>query len=120
MGEPVKIIDLAKQMIRLAGLKPDIDIDIEFTGLRPGEKLFEELFHATENLLPTNSSSILLGSPRTVDHGFLTRAFIELEKISAEQDDESVLRMLHALVPEYKTPDYENGAFLRAVSYGCR
>jgi O-antigen biosynthesis protein WbqV len=116
MGEPVKIIDLARQMIRLAGLKPDIDIEIKYMGLRPGEKLFEELFHSTESLHPTNNTSILLGSPRTVDHGFLIRAFNELEKVALDQDDESVLRMLHALVPEYKTPDYDNNAYLKVVS----
>ncbi len=116
MGEPVKIVDMARQMIRLAGLKPERDIEIKYTGLRPGEKLFEELFHSTENLLPTDNSSILLGSPRTVDHGFLTRAFNELEGLAYEEEGESIFRMLHALVPEYKTPDYENGAFLKAVS----
>ena len=55
MGEPVKIVDLARQMIRLAGLRPDRDIEIEFTGLRPGEKLREELFHRAEPLMPTGS-----------------------------------------------------------------
>jgi O-antigen biosynthesis protein WbqV len=116
MGEPVKIIDMARQMIRLAGLKPEVDIEIKYTGLRPGEKLFEELFHASENLLPTNNSSILLGAPRTVDHGFLIRALQELESVAKEEDNSSVLRLLHALVPEYKTPDDTNGAYLRTVS----
>lgn len=116
MGEPVKIIDMARQMIRLAGLKPDVDIEIKYTGLRPGEKLFEELFHASENLLPTNNSSILLGAPRTVDHGFLIRALNELETVCKDEDNSSVLRLLHALVPEYKTLHDTNGAYLRTVS----
>jgi FlaA1/EpsC-like NDP-sugar epimerase len=116
MGEPVKIIDMARQMIRLAGLKPDVDIEIKYTGLRPGEKLFEELFHTSENLLPTNNSSILLGAPRTVDHGFLIRALHELESISKDEDNTSVLRLLHALVPEYKTLDDTNETYLRTVS----
>jgi len=116
MGEPVKIVDMARQMITLAGLKPDVDIEINFTGLRPGEKLFEELFHASEHLLPTNNTNILLGAPRTADYGFLTRALHELEKIAKDQDNDSVFRLLHALVPEYKIPNYPRGAYLRTVS----
>mgnify|MGYP001311032940 FL=1 len=116
MGEPVKILDMARQMITLAGLKPAVDIEIKFTGLRPGEKLFEELFHSSEHLLPTNTSSILLGAPRTADFGFLTRALQDLEKIAKDMDNESVLRILHALVPEYKTQDYPKEAYLRTVS----
>lgn len=104
MGEPVRILDMAKQMITLAGLKPDVDIEIKFTGLRPGEKLFEELFHTNENLLPTNNSSIMLGSPRTVNHGFLVRAFQELESFAKNQDADAVLEMLQRLVPEYASP----------------
>ncbi|MBA3813040.1 MAG: polysaccharide biosynthesis protein [Alphaproteobacteria bacterium] len=103
MGEPVKIVDLAKQMITLAGLKLDVDIEIKYTGLRPGEKLFEELFHTSENLLPTNNSNILLGAPRTVDHGFLMRAFQELESAAKNQDDDSSIALLHSLVPEYQS-----------------
>ena len=53
MGEPVKIVDLARQMVRLAGLRPDVDVEIRYTGLRPGEKLFEELFHGREPAVPT-------------------------------------------------------------------
>lgn len=116
MGEPVKIVDMARQMITLAGLTPDVDIDIEFTGLRPGEKLFEELFHASEHLLPTQNASILLGAPRTVDHGFLTRALQELEKVAYEQDNESVLGLLHALVPEYKSEEQPKKGHLKTVS----
>ena len=116
MGEPVKIVDMAKQLIRLAGLKPDIDIEIKYTGLRPGEKLFEELFHASEHLLPTNNPNILLGAPRTVDYGFLQRALQELEEAAYKQDSESVLCMLHALVPEYKSLEPLKGGYLRTVS----
>lgn len=59
MGEPVKIVDLARQMIELSGLRPDEDIEIVFTGLRPGEKLFEELSHKGENITPTNHPKIM-------------------------------------------------------------
>ena len=64
MGEPVKIINLARQIILLAGLQPDIDIKIEITGPRPGEKLFEEILHASEELVPTTHPGILLAAPR--------------------------------------------------------
>jgi O-antigen biosynthesis protein WbqV len=117
MGEPVKIVDMAKQMITLAGLKPDIDIEIKYTGLRPGEKLFEELFHTSENLLPTNNSNILLGAPRTVDHGFLVRAFQELETTAKNQDDDAVISLLHRLVPEYKFADPTKNNLINVVSY---
>lgn len=116
MGEPVKIIDLAKQMISLSGLKPDVDIEIKYTGLRPGEKLFEELFHSSEHLLPTHNLSILLGAPRTADHSFLTRALQELEIIAKAQDNETIFRILRALVPEYKVSDHSNDDYLRAIS----
>lgn len=64
MGQPVKIIDLARQMIRLAGARPGIDIKI--IGLRPGEKLYEEVMHSAEAILPTRSKSILKLAPRTL------------------------------------------------------
>ena len=116
MGEPVKIVDMAKQMITLAGFRPDIDIEIQYTGLRPGEKLFEELFHTSENLLPTNNSNILLGAPRTVDHGFLMRAFHELEITAKNQDNDSVISLIHTLVPEYKSAGQTKGVYLKVVS----
>ena len=100
MGEPIKILDLARQMISLAGLTFDGDIEIKFTGLRPGEKLVEDL--SSEHLTPTHNPHIFLGAPRTMDYGFLARALQELEIVAKDQDRDSIFRLLHALVPDYK------------------
>lgn len=103
MGEPIKILDLARQMIRLTGFEPDVDIKIKFTGLRPGEKLMEDF--SFEHLSPTQNPNILMGAPRTMDHGFLARALQELETVAKDQDRDSITRLLHALVPDYKKLD---------------
>ena len=78
MGEPVRIVDLARQMIRLAGLRPDVDVKIEIIGPRPGEKLAEEMFHGGEPLVPTEIKGILAAAPRAADAGELARAVDEL------------------------------------------
>jgi FlaA1/EpsC-like NDP-sugar epimerase len=102
MGEPVKIIDLAHQMIRLAGLRLERDIKIEFIGLRPGEKLHEELFHPAEPLVPTANPAIRLAAPRTADYAMLARAIDELEDNARSRREERVLQLLERLVPEYR------------------
>ena len=101
MGEPVKIVDLARQMIRLAGRKPGKDIEIAFIGLRPGEKLQEELFYANEPLLPTETAAIRLAAPRTIDYAMLSRSLDELTEHAAERRQERMLALLGTLVPEY-------------------
>jgi len=107
MGEPVKIVDLAHQMIRLAGLRPDRDIAIEFIGLRPGEKLHEELFHPAEPLIPTASPAIRLAAPRTSDYAMLARSIDELEEVARARREERVLQLLERLVPEYRRSAFE-------------
>lgn len=102
MGDPVRIVNLAKQMIRLAGLKPDEDIKITFTGMRPGEKLKEELFHTAEELVPTSVKGIQLASPRTVDHAVLARALDGLVECARTGHTEATLIRLRQLVPEYE------------------
>ena len=101
MGEPVRILDLARQVIRLAGLTPDKDVRIEFTGVRPGEKLFEKLFHDSEPLVPTEHEGILLATPRTVNHGVLLRALSKLEELARAGKTEKTLATLARLVPDY-------------------
>ncbi|MGH7045477.1 MAG: polysaccharide biosynthesis protein [Stellaceae bacterium] len=102
MGEPVRIADLARQMIRLAGLRPDRDIAIEFIGLRPGEKLHEELFHPAEPLIQTGNPAIRLAAPRTADYAMLARSIDEIEETARSRREERMLQLLERLVPEYR------------------
>lgn len=105
MGEPVRIADLAKQMIRLSGLQPGVDVKIEFVGLRPGEKLHEELFHAAEQTVPTVRSGILLAAPRAVDAAFLARAIEELADAAAAGRINQITAILRRLIPEAHLDD---------------
>jgi O-antigen biosynthesis protein WbqV len=101
MGLSVKIVDLARQMIRLAGFVPDRDIRIEFVGLRPGEKLAEELFHEAEPPVPTESDGLLLARPRIIDYAMLARGLDELEDAARARDAARCLAALGRLVPEF-------------------
>ena len=102
MGEPVKILHLAHQMIRLAGLRPDTDIPVVFTGLRPGEKLFEEIFHGAEPPIATDSRGILLAAPRLADRAALAEALDRIERAARDHDGAAALAVLKELVPEYQ------------------
>ena len=102
MGSPVKIRELARQMIRLAGLREGIDIQISYTGLRPGEKLTEELFYASENKLDTPYNNIFLTSSPPIDLEILNRTLAELVAFSRKGDITNTLAYLKILVPEYK------------------
>jgi FlaA1/EpsC-like NDP-sugar epimerase len=107
MGEPILIIDLARQIIRLAGLVPDQDINIKITGLRPGEKLFEEMFHGGEPLVETQCQGILLAAPRGADSATITPTIENLAMAALEADLEKVIMLIEKLVPEYK-PETDN------------
>ena len=102
MGEPVKIVDLARQMIRLAGKRPDRDISIIYMGLRPGEKLHEALFHAAEAPIPTANPALRLAAPRTADYAVLARSIEELEEQARAGNRVRVIDLLHRFVPEYR------------------
>jgi O-antigen biosynthesis protein WbqV len=105
MGSPVKIADLARQMIRLAGLRPEKDVAIEFTGLRPGEKLFEELFHAGERIEPTAVPRVNVASPRTpLDLPAFSSIEDALEQACVCGRESDALRILRTVVPEYQAP----------------
>ena len=105
MGEPIKIVDLASQMIRLAGLRPGKDIEIVYTGLRPGEKLHEQLFHDQEPLVPTNQSGLRLAAPRTPNRELLARGLAELEDQAQHHREHELHATLARLVPEYSPPE---------------
>ncbi len=103
MGKPVRIADLAKKMIRLAGLEEGKDIQIVYTGLRPGEKLYEELLADSENTLPTHHPKILIGKTRPSSFEDVDKGIRELIDLFAIQDNERIVRKMKELVPEYKS-----------------
>ncbi|MCK9296046.1 MAG: polysaccharide biosynthesis protein [Desulfobulbaceae bacterium] len=101
MGEPVFIKDLAEQMIRLSGLVPHRDIKIEYIGLRPGEKLFEEIFHESEDLRGTTHPKLQLARARQCDWDWLATVLDELRRAATSRDVPELIRHLRAIVPEY-------------------
>lgn len=102
MGEPVRIQDLARQMVRLAGKKPAGAADIVFTGLRPGEKLAEELAHAAEDLRASRYEGIRIGLGRAMDYELLKPRLERLERAARERRTNETLEVLSELVPEYR------------------
>ena len=104
MGEPIRIVDLAEQMIRLSGYEAGVDIAIQFTGLRPGEKMYEELFHDAEPLQPTGHAKIMLAHSRHVKWDEFTRNLDLLGEACTKRELGEVRRLLKVLVPEYQ-PD---------------
>ncbi|MGB8274606.1 MAG: nucleoside-diphosphate sugar epimerase/dehydratase [Alphaproteobacteria bacterium] len=116
MGEPVRILDLARQMIRLAGLRPETDVPVVITGLRPGEKLHETLFHDAEQARPTDVRGILLAAPRTADLAVLSRAIDELAEAAAQGRDEQTLALLSRFVPEYRRHAQAGAPVRKSVS----
>jgi len=101
MGKPVKIIDLAKKMIRLAGYIPDKDIKIEIVGLRPGEKLYEELLNDTARTLPTHHEKIMIAQEICEDFAELECITDELIKIAGNYSNEDIVSKMKEIVPEY-------------------
>ncbi|WP_460879717.1 polysaccharide biosynthesis protein [Pontibacter rugosus] len=101
MGEPVKIVDLARKMIRLAGLVPEVDIPIAFTGLRPGEKLYEELLNEEEQTIPTHHSKIKISKVRVYSYDDVVNDIDELLKLNKNKDELQVVKKMKQIVPEY-------------------
>jgi FlaA1/EpsC-like NDP-sugar epimerase len=101
MGKPVKIADLARRMIKLSGFEPDKDIKIIYTGLRPGEKLFEELLNKQENTLATHHSKILIAKVRTYPFTEISKQVNELTELFKTQNNFSIVSKMKEIVPEY-------------------
>lgn len=107
MGKPVKIYDLAVNLIKLSGLRPYEDIDIKITGLRPGEKLYEELLMEEEGLKKTAHSKIFIGQPTFSDYNTLEKNLGLLENAIDGNDDEMLIETISKVVPTYKPQDDE-------------
>ena len=101
MGTPIKIIDMARDLIRLSGFMPDEDIKIEYIGLRPGEKLYEELITEGEGIVPTSHEKIMALKGAECNLGILNGNIDELTALSDGQDQDRIKRMLKKIVPEY-------------------
>lgn len=101
MGKPARIVDLAERLIQLAGYRPHLDIDIVFTGLRPGEKLYEELFDPSEAPGGHSDNGYIVASPRVIDRRLLNRSISEIEHFAKLEDRTRVIELLRHIVPEY-------------------
>lgn len=101
MGEPVRILDLAKRMIEAHGLTPGVDIEIRFTGLRSGEKLFEEIFLDTDKLVKTGADGVLLASPAMIDLPLLNPRLSDVIEYALAGDQQGLDEAVHHLVPEF-------------------
>lgn len=103
MGESVKIDTLARRMIKLSGLEPDVDIEIKYTGLRPGEKLFEEVLADLEGTVPTSHDRIRIANVRKYDYSKAVEVVDELAKLSRAVDIDTMVKKMKETVPEFKS-----------------
>jgi FlaA1/EpsC-like NDP-sugar epimerase len=103
MGEPVKIIDLAHKMIKLAGFIPGKDIRIEYSGLRPGEKLYEEFMHDAEKLIPTHNKKIMITQGNNYDYESIKKLISKLIETASNNENIEVVKQMKFILPEYKS-----------------
>ena len=103
MGESVRILDMAKKMIKLSGYELGKDIQIQFTGLRPGEKLYEELLMDSENTMPTHHPKITIGKFAEADYKHIESELSILKTIHKNGDNKEIVTKMKTLVPEYKS-----------------
>ena len=103
MGKAVKIVDLATRMIELAGYRPGEDIEIKFTGLRPGEKLYEEVLSDKENTIPTENKKIMIAKVRHYEYADILDTYAEFEKLSRTVKIMDTVKLMKKVVPEFKS-----------------
>jgi len=103
MGEPVKIIDMATEMIKLAGFTPGHDMQIEITGLRPGERLYEDLFHEEEELLATSHTELMAARPSVAERAFVERGVEALIEAAKNGDDAKVRELMLRIIPDFQS-----------------
>lgn len=103
MGKSIKVADVARNMIRLSGLEVGRDIEIKYTGLRPGEKLYEELLCTSENTLPTYHPKIMIAKVAHLDYEFVSNNINQFEKLVKSQNNLEIVKLMKKLVPEYKS-----------------
>ena len=120
MGEPVHILELAEKMIRLSGYTPYVDIEIREVGLRPGEKLYEELLISDRNLHQTENAKIFVEERPAVDNNQLCRQLERLRAAADSNDARQVVACLHELVPAFRTPEEVNSAAILAMEQAVR
>lgn len=118
MGEPVKIADLARRMIELAGLKVGEDIEIEYTGLRPGEKLYEEVLSTKENTIPTSNEKIHVAKVCQYDYSEVAEQITTLSALAAQVDVPATVQLMKQIVPEYKSQNSRFEQFDREIESG--
>jgi len=108
MGKPVKILDLAENLVRMAGLTPYVDVDIIETGLRPGEKLFEELLMNSDTLTATKYNKIFIEQQESISREEMDQNLARLREVLETESPEKIVRLMREIVPTFKTPDEVN------------
>lgn len=111
MGKSIKIIDLAEKMIQLAGLEKNNDIEIKITGLRPGEKMYEELLSNEENTIPTHHPKIMIGKVKIKDHDVINKLVSDLIVFVESQKNEDIVKQMKFIVPEFVSNNSEFSKF---------
>jgi FlaA1/EpsC-like NDP-sugar epimerase len=109
MGKPVKILDMANEMVKLAGLTPHEDIEIKITGLRPGERLYEDLFDDAEELLPTSHAAMMAARPRVADRAFVEKGISAMVQAAGEGNDAAVRELMGRLIPDFTSAETKLG-----------